>query len=210
MLTTAQVGAFAAACVVLIAVPGPSVVFIVGRAVALGRRAALLTALGNAGGTYTLGLAVALGAGPLFERFPATLIVVKLVGAAVLCWLGVQAIRHRGDLDVAPAALPALRRRAGALALRQGYLVGLTNPKALVVFAVIMPPFLTTSTGPLAVQMALLALVPVTIGLLTDSAWAAASGTARGWLASSPRRRRALGVTGGTAMIGLGLHTAMR
>ena len=129
MLTLGQVAAFGAACVVLIAVPGPSIFFIVGRTMALGRRAALATVVGNAFGTYTLGLAVSLGAGPLIQRFPGSIVAVKLVGAAFLCWLGVQAIRHRDDHLTKPTPDPTAQRQATLVALRQGFIVGGTNPK---------------------------------------------------------------------------------
>lgn len=200
--------AFGAACVVLIAVPGPSVFFIVGRTIALGRRAALATVAGNALGTYSLGLVVALGVGPLIQRVPITTTIIKFLGAAFLCWLGVQAIRHRDDNLPSSVAEPAARRQATLIALRQGFVVGVSNPKALVVFAVIMPPFLNETARPFILQMALLALIPVTIGLLSDSAWAVGSDFARRWLSSGDTGLRALSTTGGIMMIGLALLMA--
>jgi len=85
--------------------------------------------------------------------------------------------------------------------LRQGYIVGVTNPKVLVVFAVIMPTFLVQSVQPLAVQMILLALVPVIIGLLSDSAWSVFSGAGRRWFADNDKRMSMLSVIGGCLMI---------
>lgn len=208
MLTWGQVAAFGAACVILIAVPGPSVLFIVGRTIALGRRAALATVAGNAIGTYSLGVIVALGVGPMIQRFPIYLSIIKLFGAAFLCWLGVQAIRHRNDNLPASVAVSTVRRQATLIAMRQGFVVGVSNPKALVVFAVIMPPFLNEAAPPLILQMVFLAFVPVTIGLLSDSAWAISSDLARRWLSGSDARLRALSAVGGGMMIGLGLLMA--
>lgn len=205
MLTPSQVAAFAAACIVLIVVPGPSVFFIVGRTIAVGRRAALVTVLGNALGAYTLGVAVSIGISPLFDRFPVSLVILKFVGAVFLCWLGVQSIRQRKHNPVQLESDPIVRRQATLSALRQGYVVGVTNPKVLVAFAIIMPSFLNEAVEPLVLQMALLALIPVTVGLLTDSAWAICSDLARQWLSSSDSRMRALSATGGGMMIGLGL-----
>jgi threonine/homoserine/homoserine lactone efflux protein len=190
-------------------VPGPSVLFIVGRALAAGRRAALATVLGNACGTYTVAVLVALGFGPLLQHVPALLTIIKVGGGLLLILLGILAIRSRprppgpaAPVDRPPAhGGPTLDRTA----LRQGYAVGLTNPKAFLVFAVIMPPFLRADVRPLAAQMALLALVPVFIGLACDAAWATASSVARDWFGNSGKRLRVLRITGGTLMALLGL-----
>ncbi|MGH7692844.1 MAG: LysE family translocator, partial [Candidatus Dormibacteria bacterium] len=82
--------AFAAIALVVIAVPGPSVLFIVGRAVAVGRRAALITVLGNTLGEMLQVLVVALGMGELLQRSALIFTVVKLLGAAYLCYLGLM------------------------------------------------------------------------------------------------------------------------
>jgi len=198
-----QVVGFGAACLALIAIPGPSVLFIIGRTLALGRRASIVTIFGNALGAYTLGIVVSLGAGPLLQRFPSSLIVVQLAGAAFLCWLGIDTIRSREtshELDDATGS-GRLVGRGNYRALRQGYIVGVTNPKVLVVFAVIMPTFLVQSVQPLAVQMILLALVPVIIGLLSDSAWSVFSGAGRRWFADNDKRMSMLSVIGGCLMI---------
>ena len=81
----------------IIIIPGPSVMFVVSRAVSHGRRAALVTVLGNAAGAYTQVLLVAVGVGAIVERSIAVFTAIKLLGAAYLVWLGVQTFRHRGD-----------------------------------------------------------------------------------------------------------------
>jgi threonine/homoserine/homoserine lactone efflux protein len=206
MLTYGQIFAFAGACLVLIVIPGPSVLFVVGRTLALGRKIALATVLGNALGTYTVGLAVSIGFGPLIQGHPATLAVMKFVGAVFLCWLGVQAIRSRSTHSKIPELLQDAGRLVAFLpGIRQGYVVGVTNPKAFMVFAVIMPPFLDETARPLALQMALLATTPVLIGLLSDAAWAIFADVARRWFSGSRRRMKILSITGGGLMIGLGL-----
>lgn len=205
MLTYGQVVVFAGACLVLIVVPGPSVLFVVGRTLTLGRRVALATVLGNALGTYTVGLAVSIGFGPVIQGHPATVAVMKFVGAAFLCWLGVQAIRSRSAHSEMPGFSQDTGRPVAFSGIRQGYVVGATNPKAFVVFAVIMPPFLDETARPLALQMALLGTVPVLIGLLSDAAWAIFADVARRWFCGSRRRMEILSVTGGGLMIGLGL-----
>ncbi|GAA3950880.1 putative translocator [Amorphoplanes auranticolor] len=199
--------AFGMACVVLIAVPGPSVLFIVGRALEAGQRTALTTVVGNALGTYTVAVIVSVGFGPVLQRFPACLTVLKFVGAAFLCWLGLVAIKNRKNVVVGVPGQPGQRRRDWA-ALRQGYVVGGTNPKAYVVFAVILPAFLRPDIEPLVAQMLILAVVPVVIGLLCDSVWAAFSSAARKWFARSAARMHRMSLLGGALMIGLGLTMA--
>ena len=124
MISTGQLLSYAVASFVLIVVPGPGVLFVVGRALAHGRRTALATAAGHAGGNYVVAACVAVGLGTLLERSAQVFIAVKLAGAVYLVWLGVQAIRHRGSL--ADAMSSAASPRAGRLALRDGFVVGVT------------------------------------------------------------------------------------
>lgn len=201
---------FAALSFALIVVPGPSVLFVVGRAVAMGRRAALVTVIGNAMGVYVQILAVAVGLGAVVERSIVVFTVLKLAGAAYLIWLGVQAIRHRhvaGHLD-AVAGDRLRSTRSVRSVLRDGFVVGVANPKAVVFFLAILPQFVDPDGGPAALQMAALGLVFVAIALVSDGAWALAAGTARAWFAGSPRRLERLGAAGGVVMIGLGARLA--
>ena len=197
---------FAGAAFLLIVVPGPSVLFVVSRGVALGRRAALATVVGNAAGAYTQVLAVAAGVGALIERSASLLGAVRLAGAAYLVYLGAHAIAHRKELaTVLDAGAEAGGRRG---LVRQGYVVGVTNPKGIVFFTAVLPQFVDPSGAATSVQMLVLGAVFVAIALLSDGAWALLAGTARAWLARSPRRMEALGGTGGLVMVGLGLRLA--
>lgn len=100
MVSTHQYLAFAAMSLLVIVIPGPSVLFVIGRALAHGRRTALATVLGNVVGSYGLVVAVALGIGSLVERSAAVFVAVKLAGAAYLVLLGVQAFRHRKEMKL--------------------------------------------------------------------------------------------------------------
>ena len=208
MVPASHVLAFAAVVTVLIAIPGPSVLFTVSRALTVGRRAALLTVTGNELGLCVQVVAVALGVGAVVERSADIITAVKLAGAAYLAYLGVQAIRHRRSMAEALAARVAPARPLRAV--RDGFVVGVANPKTIVFFVAGLPEFTTTAPGhlPVPVQMLVLgALFPV-IALVLDSAWAAAAGTARQWLVASPRRLALIGGTGGLVMIGLGVSIA--
>jgi threonine/homoserine/homoserine lactone efflux protein len=208
MVPASYVLAFAAVVTVLIAIPGPSVLFTISRALTVGRRAALLTVIGNELGLCVQVVAVAFGVGAVVQRSAQVITVIKFAGAVYLAFLGVQAIRHRRSTAEALAAriMPVRPLRA----IRDGFVVGVANPKTIVFFVAGLPEFTTTAPGhlPVPAQMLILgALFPV-IALVLDSAWAAIAGTARQWLVGSPRRLALIGGTGGLVMIGLGVSIA--
>ncbi len=208
MVPASHLLAFAAVAAVLIAIPGPSVLFTVSRALTVGRRSALFTVAGNELGNAAQVVAVAFGVGTLVERSAEVFTVVKLAGAAYLVYLGVQAVRHRRSMAEALAARVTPVRPLKAI--RDGFLIGATNPKTIVFLLVALPEFTDRSAGrfPVQVQMLILgALFPV-IALVLDSVWAAVAGTARQWFARSPRRMALIGGTGGLVMIGLGVSIA--
>ena len=208
MVPASHVLAFAALVSVLIAVPGPSVLFTISRALTVGRRAALLTVVGNELGLCVQVAAVAFGLGAVVERSAQVITVIKLVGAVYLVFLGVQAIRHRRSMAEALAAkvVPVRPWRA----IRDGFVVGAANPKTIVFFVVVLPEFTSAAPGhlPVPVQLLILGALFPAIALVLDSGWAAVAGTARQWLVASPRRLALIGGTGGLVMIGLGVSIA--
>ncbi|PVE11019.1 LysE family translocator [Streptomyces scopuliridis] len=209
MVSTDRFLAFAAMSLLVIVIPGPSVLFVIGRALAHGRRTAMATVLGNVIGSYALVVAVALGIGALVERSVTVFLAVKLAGAAYLVFLGVQAFRHRKDMRAAAMSAPAGPARGDLRTVGDGFVVGITNPKGVVFFAAVLPQFVDHSAGRLPVQMLLLGLVPIGIGLVTDTLWGLGAAAARTWFARSERRLSAVGGAGGCAMIGLGVTVAV-
>ncbi|GAA1840842.1 LysE family translocator [Microlunatus capsulatus] len=213
MPPAANLAAFVLAAALLIAVPGPSVLFVIGRSLAAGRRVGLLTVLGNALGMVPQVLAVAAGVGALLAQSVVAFTVLKTAGALYLVHLGVQAIRHRHRATAAaaattggtgsPAEVPASR------ALREGFLVGVSNPKSAVFFVAVLPQFTAPATGPVWSQILVLGLIHLLIGLAFDTVWALTAGAARGWLTRDPRRLPRLGATGGVMMIGVGVTIAL-
>jgi threonine/homoserine/homoserine lactone efflux protein len=207
MPPTSHLLTFTLTAFLLILVPGPSVLFVVSRAIALGRMTGVATVAGNTAGAFCQVVAVAIGIGPLMERSVLLFTVLKLAGAAYLVLLGVQAIRHRRSL--AEAIGVSVERKAVARLMLDGFGVGVTNPKVIVFFAAMLPQFVDRQAGNVPLQIIVLGAIFAGIALLSDSAWALAAGTARAWLARSPRRLAALGGTGGLAMIGLGATLAV-
>jgi len=207
VVSTGQLVGFGLASLVLIVVPGPGVLFVVGRALAHGRRTALATALGHAAGNYMVAACVAVGLGALLQRSVEAFVIVKIAGALYLIWLGVHAIRHRKSL--ADAMAVATPPREGWRALRDGMVVGITNPKSYILFGAILPQFVNRAAGDVPGQMLLLSLVSVLIGAVSDCAWGFAASAVRNWFASSPRRFEIVGGAGGLAMIGVGVTVAI-
>lgn len=199
---------FAGLALVLVVVPGPSVLFAITRAITIGRREALFTVAGNAVGVYLQVAAVAFGLGTIVAASATVFTAVKLLGASYLIYLGVQAIRHRGGLTEAfTTQVPAIRRGAVSM-LRDGLVVGVANPKSVVFLAALLPQFVDQG-GWVPGQMLVLGLCIPLFGLIFDSTWALTAGAARAWFARSPRRLAAVGGAGGLVMIGLGTSLAL-
>jgi threonine/homoserine/homoserine lactone efflux protein len=207
VLPTTHLLEFAAFSFALIVVPGPNVLFVVSRSLQLGRVAGVGTALGGQLGVYAQVTAVAFGVGVLVERSVAIFTAVKLAGAAYLVFLGVQAIRHRRSLAEALSAPVA--KKSHRRILWDGFLVGATNPKVIVYFAAVLPQFVDRSAGHVPLQMLLLGAIFIAIAVVSDGSWALAAGTARAWIARSPRRLELVGGAGGLAMIGIGVSLAV-
>jgi threonine/homoserine/homoserine lactone efflux protein len=207
VIPTTHLLAFTVTALVLIAIPGPSVLFTVSRAITLGRGAGVATVAGNTVGAFTQVVAVAFGIGPLVERSVALFTVLKLAGAAYLVFLGVQAIRHRQSLAEALGA--TIEQKTTTRIVIDGFTVGVTNPKVIVFFAAMLPQFVDRQAGNVPVQIIALGAIFAGIALISDSTWALAAGTVRNWLGRSQRRLELIGGIGGLAMIGIGARLAL-
>ena len=210
MPTSSQWLAFLVASILFIQVPGPSLLFTIGRALTVGRRDALLSVVGNGLGLIVQVLLVAVGLGAVVAASATAYTVLKLAGAAYVVWLGVQAIRHRSDARTAlgDATERVVRRTSAWNSLRTGLVVGATNPKTIVFFVAFMPQFTNEAAGSTGLQVAVLGLVFGAMAICSDTVWALAAGKARDWFAREPRRLDRLGATGGVMMVGLGATMA--
>jgi threonine/homoserine/homoserine lactone efflux protein len=203
MVPLANLVAFSLVAIPIILVPGPSVLFVIGRSLSLGKVGGLLSVLGNSLGAVVGVVAVALGVGVVIAQSMVVFTIVKIVGAAYLIYLGVQAIRHRKTN--AEAATATVAPRAKWKLLLQGFIVGVSNPKTIVFFIAVLPQFVDYPAGGIPQQMLVLGALFIAIALVSDSAWALAAGVARDWFARSPSRISTLSATGGVMMIGLGV-----
>ncbi|MFC6012730.1 LysE family translocator [Nocardia lasii] len=209
MVSWGHLVSFAGLAFLLVLMPGPSVLFTISRALTTGRRSALLTVVGNSVGVYAQVVAVAFGLGAVVAASATVFTAIKLLGAAYLVYLGVQAIRHRADLHAALRGDTAPGDHSTLSVLRDGLVVGFANPKTIVFLAALLPQFVDPARGGVAQQMLILGLCIPAFGLVLDSVWALAAGSARSWLARSPRHLAAIGGTSGLVMIGLGGSLAL-
>ena len=192
------------AAIIIILAPGPSVLFVIARAIAWGRSIAVLTVLGNTIGALLLSSIVALGLGPVLSRYELAYIAVQWAGGLYLIYLGIDALKHRAahaaDMtNQGPIAPTPLR------SIRDGFWVGVLNPKAVVFFAAVLPQFVDIDGGQVTAQLLFLGLVFAILAFLSDGSWGLLAGTARAWLATDERRLVALRTTGGIVMVILGL-----
>lgn len=177
--------------------------FEVGRALASGRRVAVLSVLGNAGGEYVQVLAVGLGIGALVEQSVAAFTALKLVGGCYLIYLGIKTFRQRRSLSAAVlAARP--EARSAPVSLLQGLVVGATDPKTVVFLAAILPQFVDRTAGHVTAQILLLGLVFATLAVVSDTVWVVAAGAFGAWFTRSPRRLELVGGVGGLSIAAVG------
>lgn len=197
-----QLLAFLAAAIVLVVMPGPTVLFVVGRSLALGRRGGLLSVLGNAIGIVPIIVAVSFGVGAIITQSVVVFTILKFAGAAYIVFLGVQAIRRRTRTAESVAA--GVAPKSTGRMLGEGFVVGVSNPKTIAFFVAVLPQFVAPEAGWVPGQMLLLGGIFLVLAVISDGAWAFTAGSARDWFARSPKRIERLGAAGGAMMIGLG------
>ena len=192
------------AAMIIILAPGPSVLFVIARAIAWGRTTSILTVLGNVSGSFVLSSLVALGIGPVLQRYHVAYVAVQWGGGLYLIYLGVDAIRkravHASDMTnqgpVGPTSLQSIR---------DGFWVGVLNPKAIVFFAAVLPRFVDIEGSSVTKQLLFLGLTFCVLAFFSDGAWGLLAGAARTWLAKTNTRLEKLRALGGTVMIVLGI-----
>jgi threonine/homoserine/homoserine lactone efflux protein len=203
MPTAGQLVAFAITGFIVIVMPGPSVLFTVGRALSSGRRVAWFSLTGNSFGVYLQTIAVAFGIGTLAEDSVTAFTIVKLVGGCYLLYLGAKTFRARKSLAAAITGAYA-ENRSDRRAFLEGMTVGITNPKTVVFLVAVLPQFVSRSNGNVPLQIMLLGLIFSGIAIVSDSVWVVAAGGFRNWFARSPRRLELVGGTGGLAIMAVG------
>jgi len=191
--------AYVAACIVVVIVPGPVVTLIIANSLSHGTRAGLTNIAGAQAGMAVMLAIVLVGLASLIETMGMWFDWVKLAGAAYLVWLGVKLIRSPASLEAAPA-LP----RGGFFL--QGFLVLMSNPKALLFFGAFIPQFVDPH-GQYVWQVILLGVTFMVVAGLGDGTYAVLTGRARALL--SEKRLRLLSRLSGALLIGGGFWMAL-
>ena len=205
MIIPSRLPEYIVAAMVIILAPGPSVLFVIARAIAWGRATAVFTVAGNVTGAFSLSVFVALGLGPVLERSEVAYIAVQWGGGLYLIYLGIEAIWkrsvHAADMANQGDVAPSIRR-----SIRDGFWVGALNPKGVVFFAAVLPQFIDRERGSITAQLIFLGAVFAVLAFVSDGSWGVLAGTARNWLATDSKRLEKLRATGGAIMILLGLQ----
>jgi threonine/homoserine/homoserine lactone efflux protein len=198
---------FAAAAAALLAVPGPSVLFVVGRTLEHGRRGGLVSMLGVEAGALLHVAAATVGISAIVATSAVALLAIEIGGAAYLVALGIAALRGNGGAPAVDGAAAAACS-PGRL-FRQGLLVDALNPKTAIFFLAFLPQFIDPAAGSVAAQTAMLGVVFVALATLSDGAYALAAGALAERMRRSGGAQRSLGRAGGAAYLGLGAFIAL-
>lgn len=204
MINTQNLTQFILASVAIILVPGPSVMFVIARAVAWGRLTAVLTAVGNALGMLLLSVFIAVGLGPLLQRYGLLLIVVQVLGGMYLIHLGIDAWRHKQEHADDMVKIEEVKPSNYQI-LRQGFTVGALNPKALVFFSAVFPQFVDPDVGSITIQLLIFGAIFTALALVLDGTWGVLVGSSRDWFVTSRNRLVFLRTVGAVVMMALGV-----
>ena len=194
------------ATVLIILAPGPSVLFTIARAIAWGRVAAIATVIGNAVGMFLVSVLVAFGLGPLLQSSKLFYNSIQWAGGGYLIYLGYAAIAA-SRLDALGMQKTEGSKPSFFTSLKNGFWVGVLNPKSIVFFAAILPQFVDQEKNNITAQLLLLGAIFAAIAMISDGSYGLLAGTVRSWLAGDVRRLIFMRRFGGVVMIGLGLFT---
>jgi threonine/homoserine/homoserine lactone efflux protein len=196
------------AAIIIVLAPGPSVLFVLARAIAWGRATAVATVAGNVMGAFSLSVVVAVGLGPILQRSEFAFIAVQVLGGFYLIYLGIVAIKH-SQIHASDITNQGDIRPSKWRSMREGFWVGALNPKGMVFFAAILPQFVDREAGNVTSQLILMGAIFAVIALFSDGTWGILAGTIRNWLATELKRLVFMRMTGGIVMIILGLFTLL-
>lgn len=212
MFTTAAIPSrlweYLIATILIILAPGPSVLFTIARAIAWGRVAAIATVIGNAFGMFLVSVLVAFGLGPLLQSSKLFYNGIQWAGGAYLIYLGYAAIAA-SRVDAQGMQKTEGSKPSFFTSLKNGFWVGVLNPKSIVFFAAILPQFVDQEKNNVTAQLLLLGAIFATIALISDGSYGLLAGTVRSWLAGDVKRLIFMRRFGGVVMIGLGVFTIL-
>lgn len=189
-------GLFLVTMAVMAVTPGPANIFAVATGAQKGKAAALAGVAGMNAATLVWFAAAALGLGALVTAFPDVFRIVAVAGGLYVAWLGISAVRGalRGEAGPTHAVI-----RPGRSALVDGFAVQIANPKAVLFFTAVLPPFLDVNR-PLVPQLALFAAATIGMDVISMSAYGL-GGAALSARMTRPRFRRGFGLFVGALLL---------
>ena len=208
MPSTATLAAFAAASLLLILLPGPAMIFLITRGVVGGRRVGAVSAIGIESATLVYVVATALGITAVLAASALALSTIRYVGAAYLLYLGVRTILSRHEPLLAAAGIGS-EPIAPWRSWRQGFLVGISNPKVALFFLAFFPQFVHPDAGSVVGQVLVLGAIFVSIGVVLDVTYGVAGGALGVLLARNGAAVRRSRLTAGLSYLALGGYTAV-
>lgn len=204
-MDASSLSVFVAASLALLIVPGPAVLYIVGRSLNHGRRAGVHSVLGICTGTLFHVVAAALGLTAVLRASPIAFSAIRYAGAVYLVWLGVRALRS-GEPSIESEPVPD----DGPLQIfRQGVLVNVLNPKTALFFLAFLPQFVNPARGAVGGQVLLLGGLFVGLSLVSDTAYALLAGTFGDYMRGNPRFWRSQRYVTSGIFVALGLIAAL-
>jgi threonine/homoserine/homoserine lactone efflux protein len=196
---------FVSTALVLLAIPGPAVLYVTSRSIGQGRSAGFVSALGIGVGTLVHAAAAAVGLSALLMSSAIAFSAVKYLGAGCLIYLGVQKLRRVESLAPSEEAPRTKLSRV----FGQGIVVNILNPKTALFFFAFLPQFVDASRGHVALQILVLGTLFAAMGITSDSLWALFAGTVAHRLNRNSRWNRTQRYVSGGMLISLGVATAL-
>jgi len=196
---------FVVTSALLVAIPGPAVLYVVAQSAHYGRVTGIVGVAGIATGALVHVAAAVVGLSSLLLSSAVAFEVVKYAGAAYLIYVGVRRLLARDESLADAPAMQRSRRRV----FTQGVVVNVLNPKVALFFVSLLPQFVDTTAGLVPLQLLVLGLTWVVVAFLGDCVWALVAGTAGGWLRRSRGARLAERYVTGGVFVGLGVTTAL-
>ena len=201
----AHISLFIGAALALLLIPGPAVLYIVGRSVEQGRMAGFVSVLGVHAATLVNIIAAAVGLSAILASSAIAFSIVKYAGAAYLIWIGVRKLMGTAETD---GSAQKIVRHSHSRLFRDGFVVNLLNPKTALFFLAFLPQFVEPLRGHVASQIVVLGLIYTALGFMTDGSYALAAGSAGNWLRRNRSFQKIERYVSGLLLIGLGLTAA--
>ena len=204
MITLETMLAYTAACLLVIASPGPDNLLVIGRGISQGRIAALVSSLGTSAGILVHVVAATFGLAVLLQTSALAFTVLKIVGALYLIWLGINAFRAKDMVSFTPAA----KRTYGQIFIK-GFLTNVLNPKVAIFILAFVPQFIAIDAGAVAMQSLLLGSWFALLTLLLFSSLGLFSTLLAAWIKTRPGFVNGLNYGAGITFITAGLSVAL-